>query len=73
MCGHQLFLEGMGGYFTKKEGKTSDETTGKEGTDSSREDVKKKSKYKVVYVDREVKVSELPRDLSSLFVLRRTG
>ena len=63
----------MGGYFSKKESKSNEEPTGKEGTDSSSEEVKKKSRYKVVYANREVKVSELPRDLRSLFVLKRKG
>lgn len=62
----------MGGYFSKKESKTGEEHTGKEGTDSSSEDLKK-SRYRVVYADREVKVSELPQDLRSLFILKRKG
>ena len=62
----------MGGYFSKKEDKTGGGGNSHEATDSSSEDAKK-SRYKVVYLNRDVKLSELPPDLSSLFVLRRTG
>lgn len=59
----------MGGYWSKKD---KEGGTSKEATDGSDED-SKKSKYKVVYTNREIKISELPRDLLSLFVLRRIG
>ena len=55
----------MGSYWSKKDEK-------KESRDGPEEE-KKKSRFKVVYLDREVKISELPGDVQSIFVLRRRG
>ena len=63
----------MGGYFStsKRESLGSagpTEVAAKAGTQS-----KRMCKYRVVYLERNVNISEHPMDLRALFVLRRTG
>ena len=58
----------MGGYWSSK--KTG---TGDKGEGSAVEAEHKKSKYSVVYTGREVTAQDLPKDLGTVFVLRRTG
>ncbi len=60
----------MGGYLSsKKDDKDKPELVSKGAPGEKQQ----KRKYRVVYTDREMKVSEFPRDMTSLFVLRRTG
>lgn len=64
----------MGGYFSsvKKGDDVGGKAAAKGAAKGSPED-KRKSKYRVVYLDRDVRISEYPRDLGAFFVLRRTG
>lgn len=58
----------MGSYWSKKGDKTGQEA---ESTDG--EEKQQKSKYKIVYTDKPMKVSEYPLNMRSIFVLRRIG
>lgn len=60
----------MGGYFSSSK-KASGSTPKATVEDGSAD--KRGSKYRVVYLERDVRISEHPRDLGALFVLRRTG
>ena len=61
----------MGGYWSKKDKQEKEE--GRGGGEVADGELAKKSKYTVVYTDREIKPCELPRDLGSIFVLKRRG
>lgn len=62
----------MGGYFSSSSKKDGGPSLSKAAAEVSSGD-KHKSKYKVVYLDRDVRLSEHPKCLGALFVLRRTG
>lgn len=62
----------MGGYLSSKK-KPEDAIDYSRGARGRPSDEKKRSRFKVVYTDRDVGINELPRDLGALFVLRRTG
>ena len=62
----------MGGYLPGLKKDKSNMGVG-EGGRIPRSSEKRKNRYKVVYTDRNIKISELPRDIRALFVLRRSG
>ena len=59
----------MGSYFSS--GAKKGEKSGKNGGKSTVE--KRRWRYRVVYTDREVKISELPHNMRGLVVMTRTG
>lgn len=63
----------MGGYLSSKKDKREGGESSQASSSPSTEEEVKKSKYAVVYTDRVIKASDLPRDLAHVFVLRRTG
>lgn len=63
----------MGGYFSTSKKESSDGAVLTKGAAKADIQNKRMCKYRVVYLDRNVKISEHPKDLRALFVLKRTG
>jgi hypothetical protein len=62
----------MGGYFSSTK-KAAAVSVGLAKPDGVTQQDKRMCKYRIVYTDRNVKISEHPKDLRAFFVLRRTG
>ncbi len=63
----------MGGYFSSPNTNKKERGEKRLSTGQGTPEQQKKSRYRVVYLDRDVKISEYPQDVTTLFVLKRTG
>ena len=62
----------MGNYIPGLKGDKPDGDPSKRRKMPQHTEGRKKSKYKVVYTSRDVKVCELPKDMRALIVMRRS-
>lgn len=62
----------MGGYFSSKKEK-KEEVEATDGAAGGTPEEKRRGRYKLTYLERDVQLNEHPADMRALFVLKRTG